>query len=280
MKITRNHGTTKQFKDAVENKINDLSSSVKAASDGENREGYIHNLIGDIDAELGAYFDSITFDNKDDALIITTVLDSEVNEFNVPYSDLKFNDTKRDTQFICNEIEQEVNTEYVDECTDIKAASDTTSVYNAVLAELERTGVDTSARETKRYIDKVMPAVLNEYNGDAKAWFKDVMHGYQTTGDDSSLMEVLDLPHVPDDIEDYSEYPDDSELIDRLERAVLAKLGSVGVDTDSEEAQWYMDGAVDLILQDDDHDVETWWKETLANYKDELDELPHVAGNV
>lgn len=276
MKIARNHGTAKQFKDAVENKLNDLSSSVTAASDTDNKDEYIHELIESIDAELDAYFDSITFDNNNDALIITTVLDSEVNEFNVPYADLKFNNAKRDTQFVCNEIEEEVNTEYVDECTDIKAASDTTSVYNAVLAELESTGVDTSARETKKYIDKVMPAVLNEYNGDAKAWFNNVMHGYITSGDDSALMEVLDLPHVPDDIDDYSEYPDNSELADRLEREVLAKLSSVGVDTNTEEAQWYMDGAVDLILQDDDHDVETWWKETLDNYKDEIDTLPHV----
>ena len=71
----------------------------------------------------------------------------------------------------------------------------------------------------------------------------------------------------------------DKELV-RLERKlkaeVLEKLKNAGIDTDDEETQFYADGAVELIMQDDAHDVDYWWKETLANYKNEIDELPHV----
>lgn len=70
----------------------------------------------------------------------------------------------------------------------------------------------------------------------------------------------------------------EAALENRIEAQVKKKLQSVGVDTNSREAIWYMDDAVDLILQDDDHDVDYWWQETQADdrFMSEVDALPHV----
>ena len=57
---------------------------------------------------------------------------------------------------------------------------------------------------------------------------------------------------------------------------VLKKLKGYGLNTDDPEVYDYAEGAAEMIAQDDDHDVEYWWRETLANYRDELDEMmPH-----
>lgn len=66
-----------------------------------------------------------------------------------------------------------------------------------------------------------------------------------------------------------------SRIEDRIEAEVIKKLESQGVDTDSTEAGFFLDGAVDLIMNDDAHDVEYWWKETMRNYRDEINKLPH-----
>lgn len=54
---------------------------------------------------------------------------------------------------------------------------------------------------------------------------------------------------------------------------VLKKLKGYGLNTEDPEVYDYAEGAAELIAQDDDHDVEYWWRETLANYRDELDEM-------
>lgn len=71
-----------------------------------------------------------------------------------------------------------------------------------------------------------------------------------------------------------------SRIEDKVEAEVIKKLESQGVDTDSTEAGFFLDGAVDLIMQQDNPDVEDWWKETMNNYKEEIDKLPHRKKNV
>lgn len=57
---------------------------------------------------------------------------------------------------------------------------------------------------------------------------------------------------------------------------VLKKLKGYGLNTDDPEVYDYAEDAAEMIAQDDDHDVEYWWRETLSNYRYELDEMmPH-----
>lgn len=209
MKKNRVHGTPEQFEAALKNKIQELGGSIQddvtsAVEIDDDKERYIHTLIGDIQSEFKGTVDSMKFDTTDDSLIITAVLGNEVKEFSVPYSDLKFdwNNIDEDTQYISNEIDEEFNREYVDD-----VISESTKVQSS------------------------------------------------------------------DDI-DYNDYVDYTQFIEPVKR----KLASVGVDVNSPEADDYADAAAELIAQDDDHDVEYWWKETKSDpmYMDEVDALPHV----
>lgn len=55
--------------------------------------------------------------------------------------------------------------------------------------------------------------------------------------------------------------------------AVLKKLKGYGLNTDDPEVYGYAEGAAELIAQDPNHNVESWWRDTLSNYRDELDEM-------
>lgn len=68
---------------------------------------------------------------------------------------------------------------------------------------------------------------------------------------------------------------DYERIEDKVEAEVIKKLESQGVDTDSTEAGFFLDRAVDLIMQQDNPDVEYWWKKLMKEYKEDVDELPH-----
>lgn len=68
---------------------------------------------------------------------------------------------------------------------------------------------------------------------------------------------------------------DYERIEDKVEAEVIKKLESQGVDTDSTEAGFFLDRAVDLIMQQDNPDVEYWWKKLMKDYKEDVDELPH-----
>lgn len=68
---------------------------------------------------------------------------------------------------------------------------------------------------------------------------------------------------------------DYERIEDKVEAEVIKKLESQGVDTDSTEAGFFIDRAVDLIMQQDNPDVEYWWKKLMKEYKEDVDELPH-----
>lgn len=55
--------------------------------------------------------------------------------------------------------------------------------------------------------------------------------------------------------------------------AVLKKLKGYGLNIEDPEVKDYAESAAELIARDGDHDVEYWWRETLENYRDELDEM-------
>lgn len=62
------------------------------------------------------------------------------------------------------------------------------------------------------------------------------------------------------------------DLLDKIK----AKLKSQGIDIDSKQAINYAEGALDLLLHSPDQDVETWWEDTLTNYRSDLRSLPKV----
>lgn len=69
---------------------------------------------------------------------------------------------------------------------------------------------------------------------------------------------------------------DYERIEDKVEAEVIKKLESQGVDTDSTEAGFFLDRAIDLIMQQDNPDVDYWWKKLMKEYKEDVDELPHI----
>lgn len=129
MKNKYSKGTVEQMMAAIDRRITELGGSaaeepVSSAiniDEANFDERYIHTLIGDLDSELGEYFDSLTFATTNDALIVTTVDAEDIHDFTVPYADLKFAYDKidDDIEYICDEIR---------EATDISAATNTVNV--------------------------------------------------------------------------------------------------------------------------------------------------------
>lgn len=79
---------------------------------------------------------------------------------------------------------------------------------------------------------------------------------------------------------EFDEYDDElSKIQEALMKETLAKLSSEGFDIDDDEVLDYAEGAVELMMNDDDRQnaeacVAYWWKETNANYLYELNSLP------
>lgn len=129
MKNKYSKGTVEQMMAAIDRRITELGGSaaeepVSSAiniDEANFDERYIHTLIGDLDSELGEYFESLTFATTNDALIVTTVDAEDIHDFTVPYADLKFAYDKidDDIEYICDEIR---------EATDISAATNTVNV--------------------------------------------------------------------------------------------------------------------------------------------------------
>lgn len=358
MKKNRVHGTPEQFEAALKNKIQELGGSIQddvtsAVEIDDNKERYIHTLIGDIQSEFKGTVDSMKFDTTDDSLIITAVLGNEVKEFSVPYSDLKFDwdNIDVDTQYISNEIDEEFNREYADDVISESSVNSAASKFGRVLGSADyydypkysktlylpsiRQGkvkltigafsdpgyddehmfeilaiVDVEARRTDFTLDsEKLYEKLNIRDGHEKLsgyddryddleGIVDEIYDYFMTLDqddiDDTLIELADdfdvnrvkqmfgpltassqLTKVQSsDDTDYNDYVDYTQFIEPVKR----KLASVGVDVNSPEADDYADAAAELIAQDDDHDVEYWWKETKSDpmYMDEVDALPHV----
>lgn len=129
MKNKYSKGTIDQMMAAIDKRITELGGNtdtgpVSAAItiDKSNfKERYIHTLIGDLDSELGKYFESLTFSTTNDALIVTTVDAEDIHDFTVPYADLNFayNKIDDDIEYICDEIR---------DATNISAATNTVNV--------------------------------------------------------------------------------------------------------------------------------------------------------
>lgn len=167
------HGTPEQFEAALKHKIQELGGNIQddvtsTIEIDDNKERYIHTLIGDIQSEFESTVDSMKFDTTDDSLIITAVLGNIVKEFTVPYSDLKFDwdDIDVDTQYISNAIDEEFNS-----AESIQAA--TFKDYNGIMGD---PGDTWTTEDLKAYwkANHSSDPVLNEYES-MQSWLDDTI---------------------------------------------------------------------------------------------------------
>lgn len=132
------------------------------------------------------------------------------------------------------------------------------------------------------------------YMGHVKEYkipFSDFTMNFDTIEQDSSYVVNgirMDLDNVDDEgFHDYDEVNgstndsryeknDDPQDFVNYVDAVLKKLKSVGCDIDDGDVIDYAEAAAEMIANDDDHDVEYWWRETKRNFMDEIEELPHI----
>lgn len=160
------HGTAEQMLAAFEKKVDELEGNVDAASKIQaadeieediveylapnDEERYIHTLIGDTNSELEDLdiFDSWTWEEREDDLILTTVSGSEVEEYTIPKADLKFDWDKveEDVQYIIQavtdiEMDDEADGEYdksIESAEDVVGATinnDSTDGKSVVIPE-------------------------------------------------------------------------------------------------------------------------------------------------
>lgn len=198
MKFTK--GTLEQFENVLKNKIKELDGDVEACDnitsaadmDGDAKERYIHNLIGDVEADVIGLVKGIDWESNDESLSATVQKGNTVFEISCPLSDLTFKDLDKDCKYIVKAIKSAGK---VEECEAINASEDD----------------DFARNDFHKYVNPV-----------------------------------------------------------------LEKLKSYGLNPDDPEVYDYAENAAEMIAQDDDHDVEYWWRETLADFRDDLDEMmPH-----
>ncbi len=195
MKFTK--GTPEHFENALKDKIKALGGDIEAcdniassaATDSDTKERYIHNLIGDVEADVIGLVKGIDWESDDKQLSATVQKGNTVFEISCPLTDLTFNDLDKDCNYLVNAIKSAGK---VEECEAINAS---------------------------------------EY--------------------------------------DEFEYADFHKYVN----PVLEKLKGYGLNPDDPEVYDYAENAAEMIAQDDDHDVEYWWRETLADFRDDLDEM-------
>lgn len=104
------NGTLDQFKDAVLDRIHELSGvdNIESASTIDDSQNYLEKLAGQLKhALMQAGYMYIRIDN-DVATLYVTLLDTMV-EYQIPFSDLSFStyEINDDVDYICSEIFKE-----------------------------------------------------------------------------------------------------------------------------------------------------------------------------
>lgn len=153
MRNTISHGSADQMLDAFEQRIAileddqnlevDSSTSVQASirrnkkhveviSDAPASSDYISTLVDAVNNRLEDLniFDSWTWDEEEDAIVLTTILDKDVEEYTIPKEDLKFNEAglDRDVEYILDALPLEELSEDVTSCTAVQASSKAVSI--------------------------------------------------------------------------------------------------------------------------------------------------------
>lgn len=136
-------GTADQMLEAFESKIVELEGSdiesstdvtagviknknhVEVESNRDNADSFVPVLVHAVNGELEELdiFDSWTWEQQDSELILTTVTDSDVQEYSIPYADLQMDESnpEEDVQYIMKAITTDDNDE-VTSATKIEAS--------------------------------------------------------------------------------------------------------------------------------------------------------------
>ena len=136
-------GTADQMLEAFESKIVELEGSdvesatditagvvrknnyVEVESNRDNADSFVPVLVDAVNEELEELdiFDSWTWEQQDSELILTTVTDSDVQEYTIPYADLQMDESnpEEDVQYIMKAITTDDNDE-VTSATKIEAS--------------------------------------------------------------------------------------------------------------------------------------------------------------
>lgn len=98
---------------------------VEVESNRDNADSFVPVLVDAVNEELEELdvFDSWTWEQQDSELILTTVTDSDVQEYSIPYADLQMNesDPEEDVQYIMKAITGE-GSEQVTSATEVEAS--------------------------------------------------------------------------------------------------------------------------------------------------------------
>lgn len=136
-------GTADQMLEAFESKIVELEGSdvesatditagvvrknnyVEVESNRDNADSFVPVLVDAVNEELEELdiFDSWTWEQQDSELVLTTVTDSDVREYTIPYADLQMDESnpEEDVQYIMKAITTDDNDE-VTSATKIEAS--------------------------------------------------------------------------------------------------------------------------------------------------------------
>ena len=200
------HGTAEQMLAAFEKKVDELeggvdaSSKIEAADEieediveylaPEDEERYIHTLIGDTNTELEDLdiYDSWTWEYDETNLVLTTVSDSDVEEYTVPRSDLKFDWDKveEDVQYIIQAITDEEESNDVE---DVESAEDVVGATINYDSEDDKSVVIPEYAKTEYYSD-----AEGSFGGDANDVYslEDLMIMWNSDHNSDPSMSVYD----------------------------------------------------------------------------------------
>lgn len=149
-----NRGNTDQFVAALESRIDELENTGIASAtnttniaispdadvinaDGDERERYLHTLIGDIQRAVPNQLSAV-FDNDENNLYVTInntdAEDADVTEFTVPFEDLKFdfNRVDDDVDYIIDHINEHLA---IEEAETIEASHNDVDFFGQAAAE-------------------------------------------------------------------------------------------------------------------------------------------------
>lgn len=206
---------------------------------------------------------------------VASLIEAKLNEYGVVNQSTEVNDYIHDSaESVIAEFDGDVQTWWReialvydrDKLEGFLGEQGMTTVKSAQRVMASDDFLDDPLYKGKRYLDSELPEIMEEaskylFDSSRKLQIK-VYKACQNLY--AVLEEVVNDDTIPDD--DYRKYVP----------KVLNKLQSYGCDVNDSEVVDYAEAAAELIAEDDDHDVEYWWEETMSDrdFKAEVDELP------
>lgn len=214
MRKILSYGTADQMRSAFEQKIAELEGSdVESATDitagvvrknnyaevesnADNADSFVPVLVHAVNEELEELdtFDSWTWEQQDSELVLTTVTDSDVKEYTIPYADLQMNESnpEEDVEYIMkaitgddsDEVTSATRIEASDKSIAISASDIEDSrfleVYSELLNKFASEGYNPNSQEVANYCTAAADYIVNVAGDDytVEEWWKDTKMNY------------------------------------------------------------------------------------------------------